>query len=201
MGEVIQFPLNGKRDIPSSEEERQKNIKRYQAELALNTSIELTYQLFEEIEARGIKLRDKELDQDLLMVCESLKSALLKASGAKHPLQSIVKQVVNPKEGEIFSSTWQDLYKDKEQLTLDTRQRIMRVQIWIDIMILVDLNQVMISNLMAQLHSRQSKEVDEELLRHMVLNGIRSYRTKFFEEYGEIVICLLYTSPSPRDQA
>ena len=56
-------------------------------------------------------------------------------------------------------------------------------------MILVDLNQVMISNLMAQLHSRQSKEVDEELLRHMVLNGIRSYRTKFFEEYGEIVIC------------
>ena len=48
------------------------------------------------------------------MVCESLKSALLKASGAKHPLQSIVKQVVNPKEGEIFSSTWQDLYKDKE---------------------------------------------------------------------------------------
>ena len=97
MGEVIQFPLNGKRDIPTSEEERQKNIKRYQAELALNTSIELTYQLFEEIEARGIKLRDKELDQDLLMVCESLKSAL-----------------VNPKEGEIFSSTWQDLYKDKE---------------------------------------------------------------------------------------
>ena len=49
-------------------------------------------------------------------------------------------------------------------------------------MILVDLNQVMISNLMAQLHSSQSKEVDEDLLRHMVLNG-----------------CLLYTSPSPRD--
>ena len=110
MGEVIQFPLNGKRDIPTSEEERQKNIKRYQAELALNTSIELTYQLFEEIEARGIKLRDKELDQDLLMVCESLKSALLKASGAKHPLQAIVKQVVNPKEGEIFSKVDTNLY-------------------------------------------------------------------------------------------
>ena len=56
-------------------------------------------------------------------------------------------------------------------------------------MILVDLNQVMISNLMAQLHSSQSKEVDEDLLRHMVLNGIRSYRNKFTEEYGELVIC------------
>lgn len=114
MGEVIQFPKMGKRDIPISEEERQKNIKRYQAELSLNTSIELTYQLFEEIEARGIQLRDKELDQDLLMVCESIKSALLKACGHQHPLQSIVKQVVNPKEGEVFSSTWKDLYKDKE---------------------------------------------------------------------------------------
>ena len=114
MGDVIQFPKIGNANVPISEEERLRNIKRYQAELSLNTSIELTYQLFQEIEARGIKLRDKELDQDLLMVCESLKSALLKASGAKHPLQAIVKQVVNPKEGEIFSSTWQDLYKDKE---------------------------------------------------------------------------------------
>ena len=56
-------------------------------------------------------------------------------------------------------------------------------------MILVDLNQVMISNLMGQLHSSKSNEVDEDLLRHMVLNGIRSYRNKFTEEYGELVIC------------
>ncbi len=56
-------------------------------------------------------------------------------------------------------------------------------------MILLDLNQVMISNLMAQLHSSRSNTVDEELLRHMVLNGIRSYRNKFKDKYGEIVIC------------
>lgn len=56
-------------------------------------------------------------------------------------------------------------------------------------MILVDLNQVMISNLMAQLHSRGTDIVDEDLLRHMVLNGIRGYRKKFVEKYGEIVIC------------
>ena len=56
-------------------------------------------------------------------------------------------------------------------------------------MILVDLNQVMISNLMGQLYSSKTNEVDEDLLRHMVLNGIRSYRNKFSEEYGELVIC------------
>ena len=113
MGKVIQFPKKfDSKSVPISEEERLANIKRYQAELSLNTSIELTYQLFEEIESRGIKLRDKELDQDLLMVCESLKSALLKACGHDHPLHAIVKEVVNKNESEIFTTTWQNLYKD-----------------------------------------------------------------------------------------
>jgi lipoate-protein ligase A len=113
MGKVIQFPKKfNSKSVPISEEERLANIKRYQAELSLNTSIELTYQLFEEIESRGIKLRDKELDQDLLMVCESLKSALLKACGHDHPLQAIVKEVVNKNESEIFATTWENLYKD-----------------------------------------------------------------------------------------
>ena len=112
MGKVIQFPKMKRESVPISEEERLANIKRYQAELSLSTSIELTYHLFEEIESRGIKLRDKQLDQDLLMVCESLKSALLKACGHDHPLQMIVKEVVNKSESEIFTTTWQNLYKD-----------------------------------------------------------------------------------------
>lgn len=55
-------------------------------------------------------------------------------------------------------------------------------------MILVDLSQVMVSTIMAQLNGKQA-DIDEELLRHMVLNTIRMNRTKFKEEYGEIVIC------------
>ena len=42
---------------------------------------------------------------------------------------------------------------------------------------------------MGQLYSSKTNEVEEDLLRHMVLNGIRSYRNKFSEEYGELVIC------------
>jgi hypothetical protein len=56
-------------------------------------------------------------------------------------------------------------------------------------MILVDLNQVMISNLMAQIGSHTNINIDEGLLRHMVLNAIRGYRKKFVSEYGELVIC------------
>ena len=54
-------------------------------------------------------------------------------------------------------------------------------------MILIDLNQVMISNLMMQI--RNASELDENLIRHMVLNSIRMYNVKFKDEYGEIVIC------------
>ena len=56
-------------------------------------------------------------------------------------------------------------------------------------MILVDLNQVMISNLMAQIGSHKNVELDENLLRHMILNALRGYKTKFSAEYGELVIC------------
>lgn len=54
-------------------------------------------------------------------------------------------------------------------------------------MLIVDLSQVMISNLHAQI-GRHSIEVDEDLLRHMILNKLRSIYVKFRDEYGEMVI-------------
>ena len=54
-------------------------------------------------------------------------------------------------------------------------------------MIIVDLNQIVISNLMGSL-SEHSEDVNEELLRHMVLNSIRQIRNQFVKEYGEMVI-------------
>lgn len=55
-------------------------------------------------------------------------------------------------------------------------------------MILIDMNQVMISNLMIQ--TKISEGIDKELVRHMVLNSLRMYSQKFYEEYGnELVLC------------
>lgn len=54
--------------------------------------------------------------------------------------------------------------------------------------IILDLNQVMLSNLFMQIGNSKTAEVDEGLVRHMILNSIRSYRTKFKEKYGELVI-------------
>ena len=55
-------------------------------------------------------------------------------------------------------------------------------------MIILDLNQVMISNLMVQLGNHTNHQVEEDLLRHMILNSIRLYKQKFSAEYGELVI-------------
>ena len=54
-------------------------------------------------------------------------------------------------------------------------------------MILVDMNQVTLSNLMIQIG--RNAEVDPDMVRHMVLNSLRGYRTRFTEEYGELVLC------------
>ena len=56
-------------------------------------------------------------------------------------------------------------------------------------MILVDLNQVMISNLMMQIGNHTNIQIEPGLIRHMVLNSLRSYRQKYKDKYGELVIC------------
>ena len=53
-------------------------------------------------------------------------------------------------------------------------------------MILVDMNQVTISNLMIQM---KDEPLSEDLVRHMVLNSLMSYKTKFSKDFGELVLC------------
>lgn len=54
-------------------------------------------------------------------------------------------------------------------------------------MILLDLSQVMISNIMVQVGSH-TDAIQPDLVRHMVINTIRSLKVKFGKEYGELVI-------------
>ena len=50
------------------------------------------------------------------------------------------------------------------------------------------MNQVMLSNLLVQLGNHTNAQIEENMVRHMVLNSLRSYRQKFYAEYGELVI-------------
>jgi len=56
-------------------------------------------------------------------------------------------------------------------------------------MILVDLNQVLLSGLMAQISNQKGVKLEEDLIRHMVLNIIRTHLRNFRKDYGEVVLC------------
>ena len=54
-------------------------------------------------------------------------------------------------------------------------------------MILVDLNQVLLSGIMAQMSNKKNISWNEDLIRHMVLNVLRGHIRSFKSEYGEVV--------------
>ena len=64
-------------------------------------------------------------------------------------------------------------------------------------MILVDLNQVLISNFMAQTRGKSEPNID--IFRHMVLNSIRGYNLKFKKKYGQQILCADSANPWRRE--
>ena len=56
-------------------------------------------------------------------------------------------------------------------------------------MILVDMNQISLASMMMHLHMSKTKEPEDSMVRHMILNSLRMYRTRFSSEYGELVLC------------
>ena len=55
-------------------------------------------------------------------------------------------------------------------------------------MILIDFTQIAIGSLMVAIN-RGGEDVDDGLVRTLVLNNLKYYRTRFHEKYGELVIC------------
>ena len=56
-------------------------------------------------------------------------------------------------------------------------------------MILIDFTQIAIGSLMVAVKRAPDNTIDENLVRHLVLNTLRYYRSRFKEKYGELVIC------------
>ena len=55
-------------------------------------------------------------------------------------------------------------------------------------MIIIDMNQISLASLMMDLNMRKSNEVDEGMVRHMILNSVRLHRQQFQNEFGEVVL-------------
>ena len=55
-------------------------------------------------------------------------------------------------------------------------------------MIIVDYSQTAISTLMAELKGSANAEISTPLIRHMIINALRSYKVKYGSEFGNLVI-------------
>ena len=55
-------------------------------------------------------------------------------------------------------------------------------------MIIIDMNQISLASLMMHLNMTKTKKPDENMVRHMILNSVRMYRTMFSDKYGEVVL-------------
>ena len=66
-------------------------------------------------------------------------------------------------------------------------------------MILIELNQVLISNLMAQTRGNADIKPNKEMVRYMVINSLRGFNLKFKEQYGTMVLCADAGDPWRRD--
>ena len=55
-------------------------------------------------------------------------------------------------------------------------------------MIIIDMNQISLASLMMDMNMRKSNEVDERMVRHMILNSVRLHRQQFQKEFGEVIL-------------
>ena len=117
------------------------------------------------------------------------------------------KKHINLQLGAGVDKLFEKLIDDKI-INFKNRKRVMDIcRDWYELnrskaqlpMILIDLNQVMISNLMAQNRGNLSELPSKDAVRHSILNTIRAFNVKFKEEYGEMVLCADAADPWRRD--
>ena len=51
------------------------------------------------------------------------------------------------------------------------------------------MNQIALANVMMHLNMTKKNKPEVSIVRHMILNSLRMYRTKFKEQYGELILC------------
>ena len=51
------------------------------------------------------------------------------------------------------------------------------------------MNQISVASVMMHLHMSKNIVPDNNMVRHMILNSLRMYRTRFSSEFGELVLC------------
>ena len=102
MSNVVKFPVAKRNHAPQSEEELQKSISKVRETFVTTTAVDMAFDLFGKLESAGINLNDDEkIRYDLIMISESIKSAMFRSLQMKHPLQEFSENIINIEESDI----------------------------------------------------------------------------------------------------
>jgi len=123
--------------------------------------------------AYGVDINDDKYIKDVALVMEGIKALLHRQYNLEHPFHNMSDNIFEFRYNEDSTIEYTYTLPDEE---------------WEIEMIIMDLSQVMISNLMIQLGNHTNADIEEDLLRHMVLNSVRAYNVKFKDEFGEMII-------------
>lgn len=102
MSNVINFPVNPDFHPPQTEAELQESVKNIRQRFVTQNAVDIAFDVFQKLESMGIQVTEEEkLRYDLILISESIKSAMFRSLQMKHPLQEFSENIINLEESDI----------------------------------------------------------------------------------------------------
>lgn len=96
MSNVVKFPKLKRATPPQNEKELEASMQEVRSRFATETAIEIAFDVFRQMERAGFDINNSDSSRcDLLLISDSIKSAMYRALGMKHPLQDFAQEIVD----------------------------------------------------------------------------------------------------------
>ena len=95
MAEVIKFPKDKIARPPQNEAELAASIEKVRNKFVTDAAVEFAFDVFRKMEKNGCDITSNDLSRhDLILISESIKSAMYRSIGMRHPLQKFATNVI-----------------------------------------------------------------------------------------------------------
>ena len=95
MSNIIKFPKEKMVAPPQREDEMRASIDKVKGQYVTEAAVEIAFDVFRTMEKNGCDIHTNKLSHhDLILVSESIKSAMYRSLGMKHPLQKFAVSVI-----------------------------------------------------------------------------------------------------------
>ena len=95
MADILQFPKDKMAAPPQNEDELRASLEKVRNQFVTQAAVEIAFEVFRDMEKSGCDIhKEEESHHDLILVSESIKSAMYRSLGMKHPLQKFAVECI-----------------------------------------------------------------------------------------------------------